>query len=662
MAYDKKDQARYENFGGINTKISPYLNSQLEFLNIENMDFQTPGSLTKRWGSTQYFGASLSGKVNGLYQFTQTSGASVLYVAAGGTLGMASSSGFSAVFSGSTAGSSYFGSFGSSFIDGVSLASLDLDFDNLQNNAFLANGKQAFKSTGGSSFVFFGLPRFQSLWFSTSAQTNNIATGFTGYYYYKVAYVNSYGLQGAPSQIVTLSSAPTIGVGSTQFIVSLGNTSGLGLIPPNTDISGIAFFRTDAQAGFGGTTIRVIQTGAFGQTTNLFVDIDNLNYNLAGVVGVSAGSQGVTFVDTNIYGGITLLNNNIIPWNWYPQSQFWQGLTATVGFGLTLIPKFFETHDAQLFFAGMSYAQSTVYYSEFSEPEHFEPDFNFEVRTNDGQGVSGLKSYNGNLMVFKPSSFHSLNTSSDDPANWSLTQVSSEYGCLGNRAVAEYSDLLVFLDRKGIIRFNGANIEILSTKIDPIFQRMNVSACKENACITYDKQRNQILCDIPVDGSTMANLTVVYDIVSNAWTTYRGYNPSVTIRSQIPGTDSILVGGYTGLVSYFGPSFFSDNGVGFTTVAKSGYMADMGHSVSKLYRRLFVDSVPVGSSSAITVNFYQDYGSSVVFSASYFQSPFQNRIEYGIPAKSMAVEFVMGSTYPFQLMGFDSYFRFLRPF
>ena len=114
----------------------------------------------------------------------------------------------------------------------------------------------------------------------------------------------------------------------------------------------------------------------------------------------------------------------------------------------------------------------------------------------------------------------------------------------------------MFLDRKGVILFNGTNIQIISSKVDPVFARMNVNAAKTCSSITYDKERNQLLIDIPVDGSEICNITVVYDIISNAWTTYRGYQSAVTAIGQGQFTkDRTFYGGYSGLVSHFGPSF-----------------------------------------------------------------------------------------------------------
>lgn len=679
MPYPELKNEKYQSFGGINTKISSYLTGQMEFLNLKNVDFQTPGDLTKRWGSTQYFGASLSGKIDGLYEFTQTSGASFLYAAAGGTLGLATSGGFSSIYSSSTAGTSYFISFGASNVDRWTLgASLNLDFDTLNNQAYFANRKSFLKSISGASVLFFGLPRPQFNYFNPNFIPSNyligvgssgVADGFTGIFYYKLAWINSYGMAGAPTIAGTAQyNSFAVTQGATQIVVSVagGNTNTVS-VPPNFDISALGFFRAGP---FPGTTLAlpIVNSTAFnGDVFKVYQGLENQVYTYQGSVGVSAGSKGITFVDTNVGSGITTLNLDTLPWNWYqfleyPSGGFTTfGLTAIVGFGITAIPSMVEIQDSRLFAAGMSYAPSTVSFSDFNEPEHWEPDFNFEVRTNDGEPITALKAYSGNLTVFKTTSFHALSTAADDPANWQIVQISAEYGCLGNRAVTEYENYIVFLDQKGVIQYNGANIEILSTKVDPIFARMNLAACRDNSCITYDKQRNEILIDIPVDGSTTANLTVVYDIISKAWTTYEGYRPSITTTAQGNlANKTAFFGSYSGLVSYFGQSFLTDNGIGYTAVIKSGFLADLGHSVAKLFRRLFLDVVPFGASSAIDINLYQDYGSSIIINRTMYQTPFQSRLEYGISGKSMAVEFVMGSTYGLQLHGFTIEYRFLR--
>jgi hypothetical protein len=52
VAENKIKSESYNNLGGINTKVSPYLTGPQEFLDLENFDFTRPGSLTKSPGTT----------------------------------------------------------------------------------------------------------------------------------------------------------------------------------------------------------------------------------------------------------------------------------------------------------------------------------------------------------------------------------------------------------------------------------------------------------------------------------------------------------------------------------------------------------------------------------------------------------------------------------
>ena len=76
----------YNQMGGLNTKVSPYLLSPLEFLELDNFDFQTPGSLTQRWGSTQYIGHTLGIKTTALAEYTKLDGSSYLMFGSTGAL------------------------------------------------------------------------------------------------------------------------------------------------------------------------------------------------------------------------------------------------------------------------------------------------------------------------------------------------------------------------------------------------------------------------------------------------------------------------------------------------------------------------------------------------------------------------------------------------
>ena len=86
MSNQKFKIENYQNVGGINSKFSPHLLTPIEFMDIKNYDFQTPGSLTQRWGSTQYMGQTLAGKITALSEYQKLSGVSMIITGSSGGL------------------------------------------------------------------------------------------------------------------------------------------------------------------------------------------------------------------------------------------------------------------------------------------------------------------------------------------------------------------------------------------------------------------------------------------------------------------------------------------------------------------------------------------------------------------------------------------------
>jgi len=315
-------------------------------------------------------------------------------------------------------------------------------------------------------------------------------------------------------------------------------------------------------------------------------------------------------------------------------------------------PSMLEVYQNRLFLAGFSLTPSTVWFSDVAEPEGYQPDWNFEVRTNDADVITCIKSYLTRMFLFKRNSFHVL--TGDNPENFFLQEVSAEYGCLNNRCCVTFGNEMVFLDRKGIILFNGAQLSVLSIKVQPYFDRMNYTAALSQACMMHDKLRNQILIAIPIDGSSTNNLTLVFDYVTQGWTTHAGYSPTVfTMAQGYNVTKYPMYGDNQGRVNWFGPSFLSDNHTGFTLSFKTRFIHDVSDSIQKQFRRLYISANPLSATLTCPINFYQDYGSSIVKSTTMGIGPFQQRIDFGISAKALAFDFAaVSNVAPLQIDGF----------
>lgn len=695
VSNQKLKSENYNQMGGINSKMSPYLTTPIEFLNLINMDFQMPGSLTQRWGSTQYVSQNFNSPVTSLFEFAMLNGSSFVVVGASGALWVGATTGqaqglsfigssfyevtqsitlgtnlFSGPYIdvniiGSPSGSRsiknlpFFGLYNQSSgtgglsltVQGQTLTNNKYSFAVLNNYMFAANGDSFFKFNGTTT-SFVGAPPIQpyitrtlgsSVINTTSATLIGMGVSSGSYAYYG-SFVNDRGFEG---QIWPLSC-----INVTQFsAASLGGSfcqiESAIFVPPQYDIQSInlySFFNSSTMS-IGSTTF---WNNPYGFLTNYPLSALATTLSVA-----NFGTSNIAYLlqlGSTIGGQTALISNSGAFPDTNTNTYFPLGFTMVIGAGANTPsqvnsiqinpyhPRFLETYQNQLFLAGFSSAPSIVQFSDIGEPEGYLLTNNFEVRTNDGDHITGLRSYSSRLYIFKLHSFHIL--FGDNPLNFYLNEVSDQYGCLNNNCTAVFNNTLLFLDQKGVCVYNGASVEMLSNKVQPIFDRMNYLAAINSACMVHDKIRNQVLICIPVDGSTINNLTVVYDYLLNAWTTYDGVSP--TIIHSIQGRNNAknaFYGTSSGLLNWFGPSFLSDNGTGFTSYAKSRFLHDLGESIQEQYRRLYINIDPLSSGTmTFNINFFQDFGSSIVKSVTLNEANFQQRIDFGISAKSLAFE------------------------
>ena len=575
MAQEKTKAEEYLNLGGINTKASKYATGPHEFLDLSNIDFREPGALTKRDGTTLYLGATVTGKITGLYQFDRLNGDSSIIATANTNAYTVTSS---------------FNQFKGSLTSGALF-----EFQTFVDRLFATNGAEYFKYDGTNSYNV-GLPPIAYAGVSIGE-----GGGLTGVIVIGVGAFNDRGFYGPVSDGHTV----------TLNGITFGRVDYYGLsAPTGFGISGFAFYRSSPSG------------------------IDMFRFDTADTT--------ATYADT----GVTALTATPDPGLLYIQASF--------------IPKYLSIYNNQLMTSGFSGALSTVWFSEIGEPEAFLPESSFEVRTNDGDQIMGQVPYNGAFLIFKEKSVHRL--TGTNPDSFVLSEVSDQYGCISHRAIVVWQDVVWWLDsNKGIVEYNGANIRVVSTKVEPVFSRINVSAARFNATAVHDRARNQLKFAFPVDGATENNFILTYDYVADAWSSEAGYEPSVMVIAQgSRTTPTVFMGGYTGTIATFGASIFSDLGQAMTVLIKSRFLSE-ANSITKEFRRLYLDTVVVGPSAPIAVNLMQDYGASIVVSRTMYQAPFQSRIDFGVQGKALACQFVqVSATDPLQINGYTVEYRLQR--
>lgn len=363
-------------------------------------------------------------------------------------------------------------------------------------------------------------------------------------------------------------------------------------------------------------------------------------------------------------GGVDLVGTTFAPINTDSVTDpGWPLSTRLANFNLyfTMAPRYMEIYNNQLMLAGFSSALSTLYWSDIGEPESIDPTFFAEFRTNDGDRITTLKTYNNAMIVAKERSFHRL--TGDNPSDFLVQEISDQYGCLSNRAAVVFENKLWFLDTKGVVEYNGANIAIVSNRIESIFLSMNIDAARDNAVAIHYRDFNEVWFAIPINGSTTNNAIVIYDYIADAWTRYTGlFISSLFVGQGNLTSKAAIYGGYTGNIFYFDKNLMGDSGQGITCSFATRFHTDRGQTTENMWRRFYMDVDPIlGITQPISINFRTNYGTTNVLSRTMYQNPFQSRVDFGLASRSIQVEMVhYSATLSIKVNGYSLESRFQR--
>lgn len=619
----------YTQLGGINAKVSPYVEGRHQFLDLSNVDFQKPGALNKRPGSTQMTGASLASTIKGLFEYNKVSGASYLMAVCG--LSHGSGAGITgAIFKLTGPGGSFLPvHFETTPTFPIANASIQhTDFAVLNDWMFFTPGMNYLTKYGGGSFMrLYNLPRGRAhnaaanAGFSLAATTAAGASVFLGATYgYQVGWVNERGFHGKASTIGYIDAS---GATSIQIKLPFNVAGSLSSNEVNSGVTCVAIYKMLPGTATG------FKIGDAAVGTTFFND-----------TGLTLGTiQAPTCLEQDSIEGPTSDNGTVITptsieaWN---NMLFLGAIRQGGGVPITAPGRF-----------------SRIYFSEVGEPEQIEPEYYFDVRTNDGDFGTAQKAFGSEQLVFKEKSFHAI--SGDSPRNLLLREKSDQYGAINNRCVVVFEGRCWFLDaERGVIEYTGGVPQVVSQAMEPTFKAINVSAARTNAQMVFVKPRNEVWIALPINGSAINNVIVVYDVTARCWTKFEGVYPSyMNVITSGLSTPTVAFGNYSGMIHYFGVSLCGDNGGAITCMIKPWFW-NPSKSSTYQFRRLWLDLEAVGATDPITVKFFKDYGSQSIATATMPHNVFQSRIDFGIPAKALSPQFIHSSaSLPLTINGFS---------
>lgn len=628
------------NIGGINQKASEYMTGENQVLNLRNYCFEKPGAWRSRPGYTGFatLGSGLTIYPGSLFEYAKSTGQSYVIYDSGPTL--YSLDGHQAIFS-------------------PLGPSLQLDFEVYEDNLYFANGTQ-FARFSGSYSVDLNLPYVTD------------AGGFIPNATFNTSFSPPLGL------------IPEYNVTTGKYIFTLALVNDRGIVGPALDVvyqGGLGYYTpgvttVGASSGLWRVWGFTIPPG-YGASYVLPYKNSGVNFS-AGIYPISTGSQllsqegasPVPFFLTTIGGVTTYMAEfpNFFAVNPPVTSVLNRSNFLSFSLGSGLFPKYLEIYNNMMFMSGFEYVldeedklqsgKSTVFHSAIGEPEIVEPEYQFPVRTNNGDYIRAMYVFQNALLIFKRKSIHQVTGAS--PETLSLQDVNLEYGCMNNRCIVQFEDKLWFLDEEGIAEFNGSNTYIVSYPVENSLNKCDF----EDSWAFHAKKYHQVWF-ILRDRITATYKAFVFDYVSNEWTIYDDfYKVSAMALKGTPNQDEVMYFGQNqSLIPKFfrfGESLSTDDGFGMTLVFQTRFHKRLGDSTQELWRRLFINNNLASASLGLTLNFYPDYGSSIFLSRTMGLTMFQSRIDYGISAKSMSVEGIIKSTEPVQINGYTIVSRYLR--
>jgi hypothetical protein len=203
----------------------------------------------------------------------------------------------------------------------------------------------------------------------------------------------------------------------------------------------------------------------------------------------------------------------------------------------------FIIDNIEIFPTTAPYNASLVRASRADDPESYDGVSGFlSVSENDGQAVRAAFRLRERLYFVKERSFYVTEDDAvNEPASWTLNEVSRTVGTPSVAGVDTGEDWAVIAGRAGMYIFDGGEPVKISQEIQPLWDQINWAA-GQTLWVRVDTRNRRILCGVPIGAATSPNRIFVLD--------YRG----LTDASEIGALGSVLFSTLSGKLYAVGRS------------------------------------------------------------------------------------------------------------
>ena len=535
----------YQNFGGVNLKVSPYKTGVTELLDCRNYTLERLGALTSRPGTELHLTLPVSQYINkpfNTYIFNQVNGSSFTIFDSGPTLYSLGST-LQAIGGSLTANAT---------------TSTIIDFVTAENKMYITiNGLFSYNGTGellktSLSEISSTTPRPNQATFNTGLGGATVTIPADSFH------IRAAWLRGTPSLTDGLINS-LFTVGRAKFDLPAEN--GLSLLVIGTTIVSEGLFQA---WGFTAPPNEGVSSIALAYS-RLGTGITNFIYAMP-----------QSFTLTTVSGVTTYLAN--FPYT--TTSQFDYGVrspTATPAQRLAYFNNMLVTAN-----------NNTLSFSTLEDIESFLPENTFDISGNPTDSIVAMVTFQDSLIVFKRDSIHEV--TGDSPETVAIADVTFDYGITNERGFCVFENRLFFVDQKGIAEYNGANTKIVSDHLEPVLDVTN----KNIMSGVHVKKLNQVWFS---DDQT----TFVYDYIANAWLFNDGNSldkNSGLFNVPYPNQRQDVFFWKSGQSFHqgirFGSSLMTDVGSEINLVGQTRFHKRLGETTDEMWRRFYLNIDPWG--------------------------------------------------------------------
>lgn len=295
---------------------------------------------------------------------------------------------------------------------------------------------------------------------------------------------------------------------------------------------------TDIPIGPPGITHRYIYR-TLGDNSATAVQADNTFYLVTDI----SDNTSTTYTDSSADATISM--DSVPTW-------------ATVSAGINVSPPhgiYPFIHKDYIWFgndpSGTTYGQSTVYFSQVTNPDYWKTGTDyFLIRPDDGDVVVGVTSFLGQLCIPKTNSWSKIYTDNALTAQWQVSQPFSFVGPVAPYSIQVTPLGIFYLGRYGLYKFDGQSSNLISDSVTKDVRDINPTNYINAAGIYYNNEYRLAYSSI-LTGSGVNDRVLLFDLVRNSfvkdteninvWSVYNSSDDFGALYSGSSSTDGRIL-------------------------------------------------------------------------------------------------------------------------